>query len=81
MIIPDIALLKKLKSKGKGKRTNILNALSNLDTVFTGFYLHDKDVPKKIMFEKNIEETTKLRRERSHEIERKEQNINSELFK
>ena len=33
------------------------------------------------MFERTIAERTKLRRERSDEIERKEQKINNELFK
>ena len=33
------------------------------------------------MFEKSIAERTKLRKERSDEIKRKEQKINNELFK
>ena len=45
-----------------------------------GAYLHYKNVPKKIMFERSIAERIKLRRGRLDEIKRKEQNINHELF-
>ena len=45
-----------------------------------GAYLHYKNVPKKIMFERSIVERIKLRRGRLDEIKRKEQNINHEFF-
>ena len=38
-------------------------------------------MPKETIFERSIAERTKLRRQRSDEIERKEQNINNLLFK
>ena len=45
------------------------------------FYFHYKDMPKETMFEGNIVERIKLRKEGFNEIKRKEQNINNELFK
>ena len=56
------------------------NILKNVGSIFTGAYLHYKNVPKETMFERNIAERTQLRR-RSDKIERQEQNINNELFK
>ena len=49
--------------------------------MFTGAYLHYKNVPKETIFERSIADRIKLRNERSNEIERKEQNINNELFR
>ena len=40
-----------------------------------------KSVPKKIIVERNIEESVKLRRRRIAEIEEGEKNINNESFK
>ena len=56
------------------------NILKNVGSIFTGAYLHYKNVPKETMFERNIAERTQLRR-RSDKIERQEQSINNELFK
>ena len=53
------------KKSNNTKKHNILKILNNVGTIFTGTYLHHKDVPKK-----NV---TKLKR--------KEQNINNEFFK
>ena len=39
-----------------------------------------KSVPKKIIVERNIEESVKLRRRRIAEIEEEEKNINNKLF-
>ena len=58
-----------------------MNILKNVGSIFTGAYLHYKNVPKETVFERSIAEITKLRKGRSDEIERKEQNINNELFK
>ena len=80
LIRPDTAALKTSKSKSKGKRNDILNVLSNLESVFAGFYLHHRNVPKEIMFKKNIEERIKLRNGRSDEIVKKEKKISSELL-
>ena len=78
---PDIDALEKSKIKSKDRRYNILNVLKNLKSLFTGAYLHYKNMSKETMFERSIAERTKLRRERLDEIKRKEQNINNELFK
>ena len=40
-----------------------------------------KSVPKKIIIERNIAESVKLRRRRIAKIEEEEKNINNELFK
>ena len=55
------------------RKYNILNILENLGSIFTGAYLHYKNVPKETMFAATITERTKLRRGRLDEIERKEQ--------
>ena len=80
LIQKDIDALEKLKSN-KPEKYNILDILENVGTIFTGAYLHHKDVPTEKIFERSIAENTKLRRERLDEIKRKEQNINNELFK
>ena len=63
------------------RKYNILDILKNVGSIFIGLYLHYKDVPQEKMFERSIAERIKLRKERFVEIKRKEQNINSELFK
>ena len=63
------------------RKHNILNILNNVGSILNGAYLHYKNVPKETMIEKRIAERTKLRRGRSDEIKRKEQNINNELLK
>ena len=56
-----------------------MNILKNVGSIFTDTYLHYKNVPKETVLERSIAEITKLRKGRSDEIERKEQNINNEL--
>ena len=63
------------------KNYNVLNILNNVGSIFTGAYLHYKNMPKETMFERSIEERIKLRTERLDEIKRKEQNISNELLK
>ena len=48
--------------------------------MFTGTYLHYKEVPKEAIFERKIAERLKLRKESLAEIKSKEENINNELF-
>ena len=79
LIPPDIIELEKMKGKSKEKRYSILNVLKNLKLVFTGVYLHYKDVPSES--EESIVERTKLRRQRSDEIANKEKMINPEFLK
>ena len=80
LIQKDIDTLEREKSN-RSEKYNILNILNNVGSIFTGVYLHYKNVPKETMFERSIAERIKLRRERLDEIKRKEQNINNELFK
>ena len=64
------------------KKNNILKILENIDEIFTGAYLHYREVPKKTVAEKNIAESVlKLRRRRIAEIEEEEENVNNKLFK
>ena len=44
LIAPDITKLENVKGKGKNKRHKILEILEKLESVFTGTYLHYKDV-------------------------------------
>ena len=71
LIQKDIDTLEKSKSD-KPEKYNILSILENVGTIFTGVYLHYKDVPKETMFERSIAERIKSRKERLDEIERKE---------
>ena len=76
----DIDTPEKSKSN-KPEKYNTLNILENVGTIFTGAYLHCKDVPKETMFVRSIAERIKSRKGRLDEIKGKEQNINSKLFK
>ena len=80
LIQKDIDTLEKLKSN-KPEKYNTLNILENVGTIFTGAYLHYNDVPKEKVFERNTANRIKSRKGRLDDIERKEQNINNELFK
>ena len=46
-----------------------MSILGNVGSIFTGAYLHYKNLLKETMFAKSIAEKTKLRRGRSDEIE------------
>ena len=80
LIQKEIDALEREKSN-RFKKYNILNILENVGSIFVGAYLHYKNVPKETMCERSIAERTKLRRGALHEIKRKKQNINNELFK
>ena len=60
LIQKDIDALKREKTNNI-KKHNILEILENIDAIFTGTYLHYKEVPRKIV-ERNISEKVKLRR-------------------
>ena len=79
LITPDITELRESKSKGKERRYNILNVLENLESFFTGSYLHYKNVSSES--EESIAERIKLRRQRSDEIVDKERMIDPESFR
>ena len=70
LIQKDIDALEIEKSNNT-KKHNILKILNNVGTIFTGTYLHHKDVPKKTMFERSIAVRTKLRKEKVDEIKEK----------
>ena len=46
MIKPETGVLIKAKSKGNGKRNNILNILDNLESIFTGVYFDHENTPE-----------------------------------
>ena len=50
------------------KKYNVFNILKNVGSIFTGAYLHYKNVSKETMFERSIAERTKLKRGRLDEI-------------
>ena len=62
------------------KKHHILKILENIGAIFTGAYLHYGEVPKETIFERNIAERVKLRRQRLDIIKKKKENINNELF-
>ena len=78
-IILDIAALEKSKSKSKDRRNNILNVLKNLELVFNSVYLNYSDEPSET--EESITERTKLSRQRSDEVAKKEKMIDPNLFR
>ena len=80
LVQEDVDALEGEKSNDTRKH-NILNILNNVGSIFTGLYFHYRDVPNETMFERNIAERIKLRKERFDEIKRKEQNLTNELFK
>ena len=70
LIQKDINALKKEKSDDI-RKYNVLNILNNVGSIFTGTYLHYRDIPKETMFERSIAERIKLTKERFNEIDRK----------
>ena len=79
MIQKDIDALEREKSNSI-KKNNILKILGNIDAIFTGAYLHNGEMPKEIIFERNVAESVKLRRGKIAEIEKEEENIKYILF-
>ena len=51
----DIDALEREKSNSI-KKNNILKTLENIGAIFTGPYLHRREVPKETRFERNIAE-------------------------
>ena len=71
MIEPNIDTLTNALTKGKNKRNNTLAILDNIkSSLFEGIYVYHKD--KLLETEESIAERTKLRRQRSDEIAKKE---------
>ena len=61
LIQKNINALTKEKSNN-AKKYNILNILNNVGAIFTGTYLHYRDVPKEILYEKSIAERRKQKK-------------------
>ena len=76
MIQKDIDALEREKSNSI-KKNNILKTLENIDAIFTGTYLHYRELPKKTIFGRNIAEGVKLRKQRLDIINKKTENINN----
>ena len=70
LIAPYTTELEKSKGKDKDKRSNILNVLKNLQSVFTGVYLNYSNKPQES--KESIAERTKVRVQRSDETAKKE---------
>ena len=79
MIQKDIDALEIEKSNSINKN-NILKILENIVAIFSGTYLHYRELPKKTIFERNIAENIKLRKQRLDIINKMKENINSELL-
>ena len=69
LITPDINELKNAKGRSKTKRNKILDILENLESVFTGAYLHYNDVPSES--EENIPKRIDSIKGRLNEIKKK----------
>ena len=53
------------REKGNSiKERNILKILENIGTIFTGTYLHHKEVSKETIFERSIADRAKSRKQR-----------------
>ena len=76
----DIDALDRNKSNDARKH-NILMILNNVEAIFTGAYVHCKEVPKKTVFEKSIAERSELRKDRFSEIKRKQENLKNDCLK
>ena len=67
-------------SRGKSKRNNILNVLSNIESsVFEGLYFNYEDESSEL--EESIAKRTKLRRQISDEVSKKEKMITINYLK
>ena len=71
MIQKDADALEREKSNSI-KKHNILKFLKNIGAMFTGSYLHYREMPKKTIVERSIAKGVKLRRRAIAEIEEEE---------
>ena len=73
-------MLSNVISRGKSKRNNILNVLSNIESsVFEGLYFSYEDESSEL--EESIAKRTKLRRQISDEVSKKEKMITINYLK
>ena len=71
LIQEDIDAITREKSNNI-KKHSILDILNNVGVIFTGHYVHYKNVPKETKFERNIAKRAKLRRQRLDELKKGE---------
>ena len=62
------------REKSNNIKKHILDILNNIGTIFTGAYMHCRDVLKETIFERTIVERLKLRKEKIAQIEKEEKN-------
>ena len=80
LIKPDVHTLNNALSRGRNRRNNILAILDNIkSSIFDNVYFHYQD--KSSETEESIAQRTKLRRQRSDEIAKKEKKVSLDLFK
>ena len=60
------------REKSNNIKKHILDILNNIGTIFTGAYMHCRDVLKETIFERTIVERLKLRKEKIAQIEKEE---------
>ena len=63
LIQKDFHALKREKGNST-KKNNILEIFENINAIFTGVYLHYKEVPKETISKRNIADRIKSRRQR-----------------
>ena len=63
MIQKDLDALKREKSNNI-KKNNILKILENIGAIFTGNYLHYRELSKETIFERSIADRVKLRQQK-----------------
>ena len=80
LIKPDVRTLNNALNRGRNRRNNILAILDKIkSSLFDNVYFHYQD--KLSEAEESIAQGTKLRRQRSDEIAKKEKKISLDLFK
>ena len=80
LIKPDVNVLSNAISRDKSKRNNILNVLNNIESsVFEGLYFNYEDESSEL--EESIAKRTKLRRQISDEVSKKEKMITINYLK
>ena len=80
MVDPKVIELRRAKSsRGKNKRLNILNIYNNVkSSIFEGIYFNYSN--ESVITEESIADNAKLRKQRLDIIDKKNKNLNNELF-
>ena len=80
LIQKDFDALKRKRSKNT-KKNNILEIFENINAIFTGNYLHYRELPKETIFERSIADRIKSKKQKLDIINKNKEKINNELFK